>query len=95
MVKITETRKFNKHNLKRLCIDNEYYTSGTNEDYESMFDTVDMYNQSRTITNSDILLVAVDIAMHTIENDVATSDTIQGIMFNIMKYAVDTYFTVE
>lgn len=60
-MKIIETRTINWNDLRNLCIDKDWYTSGTIDDYASMLDFVG----SNKMTTDNLVSVATDIIKHT------------------------------
>ena len=56
-----EIRKIEPHALRKLCIKNDWYTNGTNEEYAKLFDMIKKDN----ITTDDIVEIASDIYEHS------------------------------
>lgn len=56
-MKLVETRKIETGKVRAMCIKNDYYTYGTNEEYSKMFEMCNM--------NCDILEIATDILKHS------------------------------
>lgn len=54
---LQETRKIDVGKVRAMCIRNDYYTCGTNEDYDKMF--------QKCRSNCDVLLIASDILEHS------------------------------
>lgn len=57
-----ETRNLYRDDLRRLCIKNNWYTRGTNEEYEKMLTFVDACDN---VTTADIVKIATDIICHS------------------------------
>lgn len=55
-MKLVETRKLEVGKVRVMCIRNNYYTFGTNEDYDKMFCKCE---------NNNILEIASDILEHS------------------------------
>lgn len=56
-MKLVETRRIDTDRVRQMCIENDYYTMGTNEEYSRMFKKCDLgYN---------ILDIAKDIFEHS------------------------------
>lgn len=47
---VKETRKITNNKVREMCINNNYYTLGSNEEYGSMLD----YCSNRAVTLKDI-----------------------------------------
>lgn len=61
-MKVRETRRMCSDDLYRLCVDNEWYTRGTNQEYTRMLEFArDLTN----ITAEDIVAIAADIKHHS------------------------------
>lgn len=59
-MKITETRIINHTDLYRLCNAKDWYTCGTNAEYELMFKKT-----ARPMTTENLVELAKDIVEHT------------------------------
>lgn len=55
-MKLVETRKIETGKVRVMCIRNNYYTCGTNEEYDKMFQTCE---------SGDVLAIASDILEHS------------------------------
>jgi len=55
---LIETRKLYRDDLKRLCINKNWYTAGTNESYRKL---LHMADSKDNITAADIVSIANDI----------------------------------
>lgn len=55
-MKLIETRRIDTAKVRAMCIRNDYYTNGTNAEYEKMFQKCEL--------NFDILEIAQDIMEH-------------------------------
>ena len=60
--KVKESRVLYSDSVRRLCIDNDWYTRGNNEDYKKLLDYV---ASKRTFTLNDIKKVAINIYNHS------------------------------
>ena len=69
MAKIKEIKKLSFESLRALCIKNNYYTMGTNEEYSKML----AVTYKENITNKDIYNTAIDIINHSDLTDRAKS----------------------
>ena len=57
-----EVRKLHSTNLRALCIREDWYTGGTNEEYAKMFEMADKDN----ITTDDIIEIATEIVENSV-----------------------------
>ena len=81
---ITVNRQWSARKVRQVCIDNDLYTCGTNQDYDHMLDWV-----RRLYPNTDNLyFIAEDIQKHSREQ------TITNIMFLLANHAVTTTFEI-
>ena len=60
--KVKESRVLYSDSVRRLCIDNDWYTHGTSSDYKKLLDYV---ASKRTFTINDIKKVAINIYNHS------------------------------
>ena len=81
-----EMRYYLIDQIRRACIKNEWYTCGTNEEYEAMFDmATDPVDEGRKMIEP----VAMDIWKHS-DNDVELS-TVYWAIGKIYKEAWDAF----
>ena len=65
-MKLKEIRMIDKCSLRQICIDNDFYTCGDNEEYDALLDMPYKKNREfRNLTNEWILKIALDIAEHS------------------------------
>lgn len=57
-----EVRILHSDNLRRLCIKQNWYTKGDNEEYQKLLDFADSLSN---VTTDDIIKIAKDIIEHT------------------------------
>lgn len=60
---IVECRSFNIEDLHCLCVENDFYDAGTNEEYDAMFDMA--RKAGFHVKTDDVKLIADDIIDHT------------------------------
>ena len=60
--KVKESRVLYSDSVRRLCIDNDWYTHGTSSDYKKLLDYV---ASKRTFTINDIKKIAINIYNHS------------------------------
>lgn len=90
-MKIIETRTLTPSKLRLLCIKNDWYTCGDNEDYEKLFDRLtDVYGCAEHLTTEKLVEIATDIWEHS---DI-TGYTIETVLFELAR-ACTTYFDVD
>lgn len=85
MEQYKETRKMTAYDLRRVCIEHNLFTRGTNEEYEKFLAMADVEN----ITTNDLMNMAKEIEKHSVIMDgVCTED----IMY-ILNRATHTMFS--
>ncbi len=90
-------RLLNWDDVRKVCIQNDYYTFGDNKDYEEMLGYVMKLNNC---TDEDLIGIAQDIFNHTDiericeEGGVDRAGAFASILFNLSE-EVHTIFTVE
>lgn len=85
MEQYKETRKMTAYDLRRVCIEYNLFTHGTNEEYEKFLAMADVEN----ITTDDLVNMAKEIEKHSVIMDgVCTED----IMY-ILNRATHTIFS--
>lgn len=93
---VTPSRKRKTWHPKRVrqcCIDNQWYTRGTNKDYEEMLD----YVRDTKPTIENIFTVAKDIYDHSdFDSRFDTEDeVVEAIMFTLNREAIVTSYFIE
>ena len=62
----TETRTMSHSKLRALCIKNNWYTRGTNREYNALFDKLsDCCGYPENLTTEKLVEIAVDIWEHS------------------------------
>lgn len=94
-MKIKETRKLSYNGLLKVCINEQWYTRGTNEEYNAMLEMADSINES--ITENHLFKIAANICAHS-EFDAAydgcsENARIESIMFVLAK-ACNSHFEI-
>ena len=83
--KITENKMWTPSTVRSVCIDNDLYTRGDNEDYEHMLSWV-----RRLYPNTENLyFIAEDIVKHSV------GQTITNVMYILANDAVITTFEID
>ena len=87
-MKFTETRTLSDSKLRSICIKNNWYTRGTNEEYSRLFDRLtDCCGCPENLTTEKLVEIAEDIWDHS----EITDYTIETILFELAR-ACYTYF---
>lgn len=79
-MKFVETRTLTASKLRSLCIKNDWYTCGDNEDYENLFDRLtDCYGCPVHMTTEKLVEIATDIWEHS----EITDYSIETVLFHL------------
>lgn len=90
MNKYTETRTMSACDLRALCIRHDWYTRGTCEEYERLFDRLhDSDGCPVNLTTEKLAEIAADIMEHS----EITDYTITSVMYELNRTA-HTYFDI-
>lgn len=84
-MKITEHRLWSKMNIKKVCVANELYTCGTNEEYSRMLEQANGLEP----TTENIYTIAKDINEHSVDQ------TVSNIMSLLINQAVRIVYEIE
>ena len=96
--KVNVTRKLFWDDVRQVCIQNQYYTRGTNEEY------MDLFNISRsfsTVDDTQLFIVAQDIYNHSDvdrimnEGGVDECGVMESILFNLTEVTHTFYEVAE
>ena len=87
-MKIKETRKISALDLRKLCIERNWYTRGDCEEYENLL--FNLADSKENITTEDIVAIAEDIMEHS---DIDGEET-EDICFSVARIAV-SHFKAE
>lgn len=85
-----ERRTISADKIIGICIRQEWYTMGTNEDYEQMLSTA---SSKENLTTDDIVEIATDILEHSDSERIMScygmdyDDVLQSVMFEIANAA--------
>lgn len=83
--KITERRIWSMEDIRRVCINNELYTRGTNEEYGKMLERA----ESLEPFTENLYIIAKDIDAHS------TDQTVSNIMCLLVSQAVRIVYEIE
>lgn len=90
MKKYKEIRRISADNLRRLCIAQEWYTRGTNQDYDHLL--IDLAENKENLTTADIIEIAEDIAAHSDLSEVCPEeDIIASIAYEVASIATTAF----
>lgn len=64
-MKIIERQYISTSAVRGVCVENNLYTRGTNEEYAAMFDKVNLLDGKTAITAEDLYPIAADILAHS------------------------------
>ena len=75
------SKRLDKSDVRQVCINHNYYTAGTCEEYAEMFKMLDYETPlaKHNITPYRLQLIATDIKEHSV-----TNDTVEDIMENLV-----------
>jgi len=81
-----ERRDWFSHDIRKMCIKNDYYTGGTIKDYEALLRFVDEHEP----TVDNIESVAYDIVRHSdlSRYNQTEEENVDSVMFEIAEHAV-------
>lgn len=82
-MKIREDRYITAMELRNLCVRNNWYTCGDNEEYAKLFQMADKEN----LTTDDLVALAKDIKEHS-----NTYDEVPEICFQLADIAVSVFW---
>ncbi len=77
-----EIRKIRASALRQLCINNDWYTSGDNDEYGHLL--FDLADHKENLSTADIIEIATDIMAHS---DLDDDCTIESIAFEVARIA--------
>lgn len=85
-MKFSETRRLDATALRTLCIEHDWYTRGTNEQYAKLFDRLyDEDGCNINLTADKLFEIAEDIYQHSVIEDY-TVDTIMYVLAKASTY---------
>lgn len=88
-MKIREVRQISKEKVRAMCIRNELYDCGTNEDYDNLLSVL-CNNDEYEMTTEHILRIAEDIIIHS-----DTEMDIKDIMFELINECCYTFIHIR
>ena len=96
--KVNVTRKLFWDDVRQVCIQNQYYTRGTNEEYLDLFNIVRSFS---TVDDTQLFIVAQDIYNHSDverimnEGGVDECGVMESILFNLTEVTHTFYEVAE
>lgn len=82
MKQYKEIRRIRASDLRRLCIERDWYTAGTNDEYSHLL--VDLADSKENVSTADIIEIAADIMAHShLDEDC----TIEDVAFEVARIA--------
>lgn len=90
-MKIIERQQLSTTAVRCMCIENNLYTCGTNEEYSAMFDMVFALYPKSIITADDLAPIAADILAHSGK----TEHDMESILYGLGAKIVRCYEVVE
>lgn len=94
---IKSEKNWKSYDVRKVCVENNWYTHGTVEEYENMLNMVDNFRPS----DLRIFLVALDIFNHSNQNywirdgGLTETEAIESIMFVLGNDVVKTFYTLS
>lgn len=89
-MKIIERQHLSTSDVRAMCIENDFYTCGTNEEYSAMFDMVFALYPKAIITADDLAPIAADILAHS-----KTEQDMESVLYGLGEKIVRCYEVVE
>ena len=81
-----EIRQISASSLRALCIRQNWYTAGDNDEYSHLL--YDLANDKENLSTADIIEIAADIMEHS---DMSADYTIESVAFEVARIA-DVFF---
>ncbi len=92
-MKITENRFLSPYDLRSVCIENDWYTKGDNEEYSALMDKASI---CKNITTNNLYEIARNICEHSnMRGYWNEKEAIEGIMFSLAQKLVATFAIEE
>ena len=85
MAAYREVRTISTEGLRSLCIENDWYTRGTAEEYENLL--VNLGSSKENLTTEDIIAIAEDIMEHSVPD----GRDVTGVAFEVAR-RMHTFF---
>ena len=92
-MKLIETRKIMTSKVREMCIRNQYYTSGTNEEYDKMFQKCQLDYSILEIAKD--IFEHTDINLHMYQVGCSERELLESICFNLINDCTYTLVDIE
>ncbi len=91
---MTRFEHANTDDLRTVCIENNFYTCGNNEEYRNMFSLFESWNEAKTEKQKMQILqdVAEDILDHSDDERIDEGWNVESVAWVIFKKAITVYF---
>lgn len=88
-IKFKEHRTMDASTLRRVCIENNWYTNGTNEEYGHLFDRLrDCCGYAENLTTEKLVEIATDIWEHS---EMPCDYTLETVLFELARNCYTTF----
>ena len=88
-IKFKEYRTMDASTLRRVCIANNWYTNGTNEEYGNLFDRLrNCYGYAENLTTEKLVEIANDIWEHS---EMPSDYTLETVLFELNRNCCTTF----
>lgn len=81
-----EIRKISAYALRQLCINNNWYTAGDNDEYEHLL--FDLAEHKENLSTADVVEIAADIMEHS---NLSDDWSIEDIAFEVARIATTRF----
>ena len=88
-INIKEVKRIYRNELRQLCIANNYFTRGNNEEYQELLNITDNEN----ISTTDIYKMALNIIEHSELGELDVDYTITDMMYELNQIS-HTFYTI-
>lgn len=87
---IIKTQHLSCGDIRRMCIREDFYTQGTNEQYTHLLNNI--VGEMNNPTDKDIFRIALNIAKHSSKNPyISETEFIEYIMYLVAQCVTTTY----
>lgn len=92
-IKFKEYRNMSAATLRRVCIENNWYTRGTNEEYGKLFDRLrDNCGFAENLTTEKLVEIATDIWEHS---EMPRGYTLETVLFELGRNCYTNFVVAE
>ena len=91
-MKIKEVKFLFADDVRKMCISNNWYTRGTDEEYSNLLNSI---RNRKKITTNFLYEIACNVFIHSImDEDYSINENIENIMYALMNDCVRTCFKI-